>query len=371
MVDSMEEKDRLQPKKEVTDSEKNSRTILVASAFVLFSVILFSLVYLSSTPQATATMILAYAGGISNIFLPCTLPLVFVIVPISILVAWRKGLLMAILFGLGLTITLSIYGAVVAIMGQYLGLDSATRIMYALAGIASVIFGLMELKLININLPTYAGMPKFIEQQSDYLKVFLLGLLLGNAGVGCPNPITYVLLTFAATTGDPVQGALLMAMNGIGRATPLIFLVVLGILGVNALDLIKKSRSNVEKATAWALVLMGSFILLNGAFGHLWYEGGIFHEGLNYGFMKIGGKMLGEANIENVIEQVEAKVLFVEYGALANLLFTLSVVGVYYIRNPRAKKEVVIVAIIFLIWGLIQFNVGLNAHEILYGIEGG
>ena len=55
---------------------------------------------------------------------------------------------MPILFGLGAYDYPFYMVQSFAIMGQYLGLDSATRIMYALAGIASVIFGLMELKLI-------------------------------------------------------------------------------------------------------------------------------------------------------------------------------------------------------------------------------
>src|SRR3989338_8369700 len=306
---------------QITEPEKRFRTALVISAFVLFSIVLFAFIYLSTTPEATATMLLSFAGGISNIVLPCTLPLVFIIVPIAMVAKGRKGLWMSILFGLGLIITLATYGAVVGFLGQFLGLDSATRIMYSLAGLASLIFGLTELKLINFQLPSYARMPKFIEKQGDYLKVFFLGLLLGNAGIGCPNPITYIVLTFAATTGDWFRGSVLMAMNGLGRMIPLLLLTILGILGINSISWLTKRTEKITKFTAWVLVVLGSFILLNGVFGHLWYEGGLFHEGLNAGFLAAGGKMIGEADIE--IEEVEKPVAFVEYGALANLVITL------------------------------------------------
>ncbi len=352
----------------LSEAQKKFRVRLVIAAFVLFSIVLFGFIYLATTPEATATMLLSFAGGISNIVLPCTLPLVFIIVPLAMVAGGRKGLWMALLFGLGLIITLSVYGAVIGVMGQYLGLDTATRIMYSLAGIASLLFGLSELKLIRFELPSYAGMPKFIQKQGDYIKVFLLGLLLGNAGVGCPNPITYVVLTFAATTGDWLRGALLMAINGLGRVIPLLLLTVLGILGINSVEWLTKRTQAITKFTAWALIVLGSFILLNGVFGHLWYEGGIFHEGLNAAFMAVGGKMIGEADIE--IEVIEGEVPFVEYGALINLIITIIPVFWYWKKYPSARKEVLTVLIIFIIWDLFLFNFGLNAMEWLGLSEG-
>jgi len=350
----------------ITKSEKKFRVVLVVSAFVLFSIVLFGFIYLSTTPEATATMLLSFFGGISNIVLPCTLPLVFIIVPLAMVAGARKGLWMSILFGLGLIITLAVYGAVVGFLGQFLGLDSATRIMYSLAGLASLIFGLIELKLINFQLPSYARMPKFIEKQGDYIKVFFLGLLLGNAGVGCPNPITYVVLTFAATTGDWFRGSLLMAMNGLGRMIPLLLLTILGILGINSISWLTKRTETINKFTAWVLIVLGSFILLNGVFGHLWYEGGLFHEGLNAAFMAAGGKMIGEADIE--IEEIERPVAFSEYGALMNLLLTTIPVFWYWRKYPKNRKGLLIILLIIIIWDILLFNFGFNAMEWL-GLE--
>jgi len=348
------------------EPERKFRVALVISAFVLFSIVLFAFIYLSTTPEATATMLLSFFGGISNIVLPCTLPLVFIIVPLAMVAGGKKGIWMSILFGLGLIITLAAYGAVVGFLGQFLGLDNATRIMYSLAGLASLIFGLIELKLINFQLPSYARMPKFIEKQEDYLKVFFLGLLLGNAGVGCPNPITYVVLTFAATTGDWFRGSLLMAMNGLGRMIPLLLLTILGILGINSVSWLTKRTEKITQFTAWALIVLGSFILLNGVFGHLWYEGGLFHEGLNAGFLAAGGKMIGEADIE--IEDIEEPVAFSEYGALINLLLTTIPVFWYWRKYPKNKKGILIILLIIILWDILLFDFGLNAMNWL-GLE--
>ncbi len=355
--------------KELTAQEKRFRTYLVALAFALFIIVLFGFIYLATTTTTTLTLLLSFAGGISNIVLPCTLPLVFIIVPLSMTAgSSKKGLLMAILFGIGLTITLSIYGAGIAEVGKYLGLDKATRIMYVVAGVAAFVFGLSELKLIKFEMPSYAGMPRFIQTQGDYVKVFLLGLLLGNAGVGCPNPVTYIILTYAATTGSLLQGGLLMAVNGIGRVMPLLFLSVLGILGVNALESLTKRMDVIRKFTAWALVVLGAFIIFNGIFGHLWYEGGVFHEGLNAAFMAAGGKMIGEAAIP--IGQLEQRVPFVEYGALMNLAITMIPVFWYRRKYPSLRKEVLTVLAIFLIWDLLLFDIGLDAMK-LVGLSGG
>ena len=342
-------------------SEKKLKAYLVALAFALFVVVLFGFAYLATTPETTLTWMLSFAGGVSNIVLPCTLPLVFIIVPMAMIARnARKGLVMAALFGVGLIITLSAYGAVTALAGKYLGLDKATMAMYAVAGLAALAFGLTELKLLKLELPSYMGTPEFLQgTKGDYSKAFLLGLFLGNAGVGCPNPVTYVILSFAATTGDWVQGAALMAVNGLGRVMPLLFLTVLGIIGVNAVDWLTTRVEGVKKFTGWALVVLGSFILLNGIFGHYWYEGGVFHEGLNAFFMAIGGKMLGEEDAP----VVELRIPFAEYASFLNL----APVAWYWRRFPSERLQVAKIAVMVLLWGLLLFDVGLTPMQLLGG----
>ncbi|MEW6589071.1 MAG: cytochrome c biogenesis protein CcdA [Thermoproteota archaeon] len=353
---------------ELTQQGKGFKSFLVIAIFVLGSITLFGFIYLATTPATTLTMLLSFAGGVSNIVLPCTLPLVFIIVPIAMGTSGKKGLIMAALFGIGLIITLSVYGSAVAQIGKFVGLDSATRIMYAAAGIAAFVFGLSELKLIKFKMPTYSGMPQFIQKRGDYTKVFLLGLLLGNAGVGCPNPVTYIILIFSASTGDWLQGGLLMAINGVGRVVPLLLLSALGILGINATGGLTKRIETVRKFTGWALVILGSFIILNGAFGHLWYEGGVFHEGLNLAFMASGGKMIGEADVP--IEEVEGKVPFMEYGALVNLIVSVVPVFWHWRKYPQERKQVLKILAIVLVWSALLFNIGLDSMEILGLSEG-
>lgn len=284
-----------QPPVELTSTQKRLRVSLFIFAFVLFSIVLVGLFWLSSTPGTTVSLTLAYAAGLSMIFLPCTLPLVFVIVPLSTGHGYKKGLAIAALFGLGLTTTITIYGIVIALAGKLLGLDQATRVMFIIAGLAAFIFGLVELKLFGFNIPGLSvTLPSWIERRKEYAKSFFMGVFLGNAGIGCPNPAFYVLLAYIATTGSALTGGYLGFVHGIGRATPLILISLLAILGINSSAWFVKKKDIINRVMGWMLVLVGAFILLNGVYGHEFYEDTFFHTGLNDLWMRWGGGRLAE-----------------------------------------------------------------------------
>ena len=105
-----------------------------------------------------------------------------------------------------------------------------------------------------------------------------MGTLLGNAGVGCPNPLFYWLLIYVANAGSIEIGASLGLVHGIGRTIPLILMSVLAIMGINATKNLTSKRVSIEKATGWMLIVIGSFLIINGLpGGHVWYEGTIVH----------------------------------------------------------------------------------------------
>jgi cytochrome c-type biogenesis protein len=105
---------------------------------------------------------------------------------------------------------------------------------------------------------------------------------LGNAGVGCPNPMFYWLLIYIAGSGSMEIGASLGAVHGVGRAIPLILLSVLAVVGVNATKGITINRLRIENITGWMLIVIGAFLIINGIpGGHEWYESTIIHIGWN------------------------------------------------------------------------------------------
>ncbi len=269
----------------------NAKKSIIVFSFVLFSLIFVGIVFSLTNEIITGEnqdapylswLIIAYVAGLSMIVLPCTLPLVFIIVPLSIGQGYKKGLTMASLFGAGLIITITAYGAGIAVLGQSIALDQISTIMFLIAGIAAFFFGLSQLKLIKFRMPSYSGTPKFIQNRGDFSKSFFMGLLLGNAGVGCPNPLFYWLLIYIAGTGSLEIGTSLGVVHGVGRALPLILMSTLAILGINATKSLTAKRSSIEKSTGVMLIVIGSFLIINGLpEGHEWYEETFVHKGLN------------------------------------------------------------------------------------------
>ena len=339
---------------------------LVATAFILFSIILIGIFYLFMSPGQTANIAFAYVVGLSMIVLPCTLPLAFVIVPMAMGKGPKKGLLMSIFFGLGLAITLSLYGLFVAIVGKSLGLNNAiggagmvSRVLFIIGGLAAFIFGLSELRLIKFKMPSYGGSyPAFIQNQGDYLKSFFLGLFLGNAGVGCPNPLFYVLLGDIAVVGSAVNGWWLGFIHGIGRATPLIFLSILGILGVDAVSNIAKKTALVSKWTGISLIFLGAIIFIMGT-SHHWYEQTVVHKGWNEVVQMIAGNKVVErgassektisTNQTTKIKNVNAKksapaketsdFIPSPWSWITLLLMIIVPLGWYWYRQKRLKEK--------------------------------
>ena len=258
------------------------KTLLISIIFGILAVIIVGLfsffIFGSSSPVGLGWYVFSFAAGLTMIVLPCTLPLAFVIVPLSMGKGPIRGLMIALAFGLGITITLSMYGVVTALVGKAaitgLGasLETIKNYMYLVAGFFAYVFALGELGLVRFRMPTYSGAyPMFIQRQQDIIKALLLGLFLGNIGIGCPHPATPVILTRIAVSGSVFYGWSLFLIHALGRVLPLLFLALLGILGVNALKSLVKHKDKIERATGWGMVFVAAFILVLGLFSHDWW----------------------------------------------------------------------------------------------------
>ncbi|MCH7730054.1 cytochrome c biogenesis protein CcdA [Patescibacteria group bacterium] len=332
---------------------------LAALGFVLFLIFVVGLFWLATTPEQTVGLTLAFAAGLSMIFLPCTLPMAFVIVPMAMGKNPKKGFLMALFFGLGLTLTLSFYGVFIAALGKILGLTAATQGMLMIGGGAAFLFGLSEIRLLKFRIPSYSGnFPAFIQKRGDYVKTFLLGLFLGNAGVGCPNPAFYVLLGYIASVGDLFNGWFLGFVHGAGRAVPLIFLAILGILGVNATGTIAKKKEVIEKYTGWMLIVIGAFILTFGLFGHDWFIAGGIHNLWEQFVANVGGAQFGEIVLKHEHKLIDIPG-FIKYGNLFMLgLIALTMIWYFIKQKPGRKTVAILVAIFTIILGIVGVATG-------------
>jgi len=264
----------------------NLKKILVGVILALLVLTIFGLLWAFVGQRDTTGLIsgswgwylFSYAMGLTMIVLPCTLPLAFVIVPMVLKRGARKGFSLALAFGLGVTITLSLYGVLAAAVGKLaIGslaapLETVKNWVYFVAGIFAYLFALSEVGLMKFHLPTYKGAaPAFIQKQGDYLKALLLGLFLGNIGVGCPHPATPLILTEIASSGDLFYGWTLFLVHALGRVIPLLILALLAIIGVNALSWLVARKDKLERATGWLMVFVAGFILTLGLFTHNWW----------------------------------------------------------------------------------------------------
>ena len=315
-------------------ARNNQRKAFACGALALFTVITISIFYLFTMSKDVVDLAFSYVAGISMIVLPCTLPLVFIIVPLSIGKGYRKGLGMAVAFGLGLSITIALYGAFMAIIGNVIGLSEAmeqaglvSKILFMIGGAAAFLFGLSELGLLNLKMPSYAHTPAFIERRKDYAKAFFLGLFLGNAGVGCPNPLFYLLLGDIAVKGSVGFGAWMGFVHGVGRATPLVFLSILGMLGINATSVLIRQRETVKKVIGFALVILGALIFVIGG-AHEWYEETLVHQGWNK-VVEVTG-LPAELEMEMHVHEGPGNVIPEEAVPLILLLLLLGPILWYY-----------------------------------------
>ena len=198
---------------QISEPKKFVGAVVVILSLVIILGLVWFFAFSSSSPIGAGWFLFSFAAGLSMIILPCTFPLAFVIVPLSMGKGVAKGFKIALSFSLGIALTLSLYGVLAAYLGEValgtLGapLEVVKNWLYFIAGLFAFVFALGELGLLKFRMPTYSGAyPMFIQRQGDAFKALLLGLFLGNIGIGCPHPATPLIFTRIAVSGDGFYG---------------------------------------------------------------------------------------------------------------------------------------------------------------------
>lgn len=234
-----------------------------AVAAALLAVSAASIAAYSTGNRGNATLLLTYAGGMAMLLTPCRFPVVLGIVPLCKRGSTARGLVLALLFGLGLTVTQTLWGVAIAAAGGLFGLSEVARYLSLMGGVAAYAFGLSTLALVRFpSMPAIA--PRFqiaARSRSEHVNALLMGLLLGNTGFCCPDPVFLSIVPFIAASGDAAHGALLATAYGLGRATPLVAIVMLARGGVDALQIVVRHKRAFDRAIGWALIAIGTFIL--------------------------------------------------------------------------------------------------------------
>lgn len=236
-------------------------TIITGGALLAGSIV--TILTFSLQRYDGVTLLLAYAGGMAMLLTPCRFPVVLGIVPLCKKGSAGRGVTLALLFGAGLTVTQTLWGVAIAGVGEALGMREAARYLSLAGGAVAYVFGLSMLGLISVPVPSGPkwGMGGGLRSRSEFAGAFFMGLLLGNTGLCCPDPVFLSMAPFIAAKGSLGEGALLAAAYGLGRATPLVAIVLLARGGVDALQLAVRHKQRFDRALGWGLVAIGTFTL--------------------------------------------------------------------------------------------------------------
>jgi len=187
----------------------------------------------TSVTVLSVGVLLSFVSGLTMIFTPCGLPLIFSLNAIATegKERGRSWVPPMGLFTIGIASVMAIWGAVVALVGggilDFLGGSfggiSVTVILYVTLGVLALVMALWEFGWVH--LPRVSGnrvLPTSLTKLGPYPRSFAMGAGLGGGfGVGCPFPTYQAVLAFAAIIGNPLFGGLLLAANALGRAAPL------------------------------------------------------------------------------------------------------------------------------------------------------
>jgi len=162
------------------------------------------------------TFLIAFIGGIISFTSPCG----FVLIPtfISFMFKERKrAMLMTLAFALGLLVTFTIFGLIAGYFGNFF--NPYKSIAAKIAGVFTIIFGLLILLNINLNFLDFRIKHK---PNKGFASIFLLGILFALGWSPCVGSILFGIITLSTIQGGAIYGALMLMTFSLGVALPML-----------------------------------------------------------------------------------------------------------------------------------------------------
>jgi len=211
----------------------------------------------------------ALAGGVLAGFGPCVLPMVPAIfgyitgsLPTEAQAAdagavTRRSLALIGVFVLGVAVSSAGIGVLAAVLGRAIFLGAWAN--YLVAAIC-VVLGLRMLEVLHFNIPGLDSTRVHMPARGGLLGTLGFGLVFGLVVPPCSTPVLAVIATLAAASGDPLTGAGLLFLYGIGRGTPLLIIAVFS----GALTRMKgfsQATTMVQRIGGVALIAAGAYLV--------------------------------------------------------------------------------------------------------------
>ena len=172
--------------------------------------------------MAEVSYLAAFFGGVLSLLSPCSA----LLLPAFFAYAFQSGgrlLFRTGVFYVGLAVTLVPLGmGISAVSGLFYGHRAA---LILISGLVLIAFGALQLAGKGFSIGPVARLQGRIKGDSA-VSTFALGAVYGFAGF-CSGPILGAVLTVAASSGQAVHGAGLLAVYAAGMAAPLFFMALL------------------------------------------------------------------------------------------------------------------------------------------------
>ncbi len=230
----------------------------------------------ASNPGALVAVGAAFIIGATMIVLPCGFPSVFAMPSI---LSSRKGLpqraTLSLVFVAASALPLAALGVGLGFAGDaVLGLlDTMSArmgfavVLYSAMGIVAIGYALSQVGLIHLpSLTSKLTGPNMPGQDKPYRRSMVLGSTMGaGMGMGCPMPTYYILLGWVAAAANPLYGAIVLGVYGLGRVLPAVGIGALIVGGMERRKVSKNMtsfRERTEGLTNGFVAATGSYLIV-------------------------------------------------------------------------------------------------------------
>ncbi|MFH1641115.1 MAG: cytochrome c biogenesis protein CcdA [Candidatus Omnitrophota bacterium] len=206
----------------------------------------------------------AFFGGILTGFSPCVYPLIPVTLAIIGVKAGSsrlRGLILSLVYVLGIAVTYSVLGLVAALTGRIFGQVAEHPVSFLILGNVCIIAGLSFLEVINIKFPGLRIQNKINVKTGGVFSVFLFGLAAGLVAGPCTTPVLGAILVYVAGKQNIIYGASLLFVFAYGMG---FFLILVGTFGAAFLNLSKSGvwLLRLKKISGFILIGVGEYFLI-------------------------------------------------------------------------------------------------------------
>jgi len=205
----------------------------------------------------------AFLGGVLVSFSPCVYPLVPItlgFIGVKAGSSRLRGLVLSLVYVLGLALTYSVLGLVASLGGRLFGQISSHPVSYFIVGNACIIAGLSFFDIFNISF-TRILLQNKIKARGGVFSALLLGMVSGLIAGPCTAPALGAILLYVATKQNIFYGVSLLFVFAYGMG---FLLILVGTFSAVFINLSRSGRwlSRLKKLSGFILLGMGEYFLI-------------------------------------------------------------------------------------------------------------